>query len=170
MNSCRPTWRAERSTAHVCLSVSVPPASSILSWLAGAALPPGAHHQIYICSIFTRENLFFYVPCFLFALSRRPSVRIVQPSLMLSNLLTFSFHTISSLSLSSLSSLTSFSFFLLHPVVTPVQAGSLSLLSLCRCHKRHKDLNLINDQRESERPTFSIKSWSTLHMFVCAGT
>lgn len=126
-----PSYLEGRALHSPCLSVCLRPPSlehPLLASRSGSP-PRSSSSNLYLLYFHTRKSV-FYVPCFLFALSRRPSVRIVQPSLMLSNLLTFSFHTISSLSLSSLSSLTSFSFFLLHPVVTPVQAGSLSSLSL----------------------------------------
>lgn len=51
------------------------------------------------------------------------------------------------------------------PFALTVQAGSPSLPGTgSYSHKRHKDLNLINDQHKSVQPTFSIKSQNTLQM------
>lgn len=168
----------------VCLR---PPVSSILSWLAGPALSPAAHppraelatldcntwrqHKFYICSITTEEQsstlpLLFYMLFFLLyprctqlvsiCMKRTARANASQthwPSLIISN------HLIHR--------------HLFHPVLTPVHSGgpSLSLGTRSKCHKRHWDLNLINDQCESDQPTFSIKSWHTqpsVCMCVCS--
>lgn len=139
----------------VCLR---PPVSSILSWLAGPALSPAAHPpqaeltRLYNTtpepdrdSVFAllsqRNRIIYYLSCFMCCIvclhyihtahSWCPSVCNAQPSLMLSNLLTFSSFFIPSRPhpialFLILYPLLPF-FFLFHPVVTPVRAGAPSL-------------------------------------------
>lgn len=123
----------------LCLCARV---SSILCWLAGAALSPAARRtpvsslaRYNWCLLSFRQDIEFCITspalCALFSVCTHALV-------WLSNLLTFSFfHTTPSPS-----------FFLSHSAVTD-RAGGPSLPDSCRDdHKRHKDFNLINDQHQ----------------------
>lgn len=167
-----PSYLEGRALHSPCLSVCLRPPSlehPLLASRSGSP-PRSSSSNLYLLYFHTRKSVFLRA---VFSVCTQPASVCTHCTALANALkppdLLLSYHLIP-LSLLSLI----LNLLLIFSFTSRRYSGSsrLSLLSLslCRCHKRHKDLNLINDQRESERPTFSIKSWSTLHMFVCAGT